>query len=255
MQDTIAYLANKLDYAARRGKAIKQISRKHKLNLDDAYAIQAGIMDLHYARGEEFIGVKMGFTSKAKMEQMNVHDMIWGRLTNKHYIENGGEVKFKKFIHPRAEPEIAFKLKEDLEWPIEFEEPEEYIESMAPAIEIVDSRYKQFKFNLQDVVADNCSAAGFVLGNWVPFHPEITNLKMDLLFDGEVIQSSTSASILGNPVESVIAAARLSHKYEQELPAGSIILAGAATVAEYMEEGMSVETRVEGMGSATFNIN
>ena len=134
-------------------------------------------MEERYTRGDNFVGLKLGFTSYAKMEQMGVHDMIWGRLTNDMWIQNGDEVMLDKFIHPRAEPEIAFKLKKALDREISLEEIPDYIESCCAAIEIIDSRYKNFKFSLEDVIADNCSSSGFVLGEWQPLPESLNDFK------------------------------------------------------------------------------
>jgi aldehyde dehydrogenase (NAD+) len=52
----------------------------------------------------------MGFTSRAKMVQMGVHDMIWGRLTDAMAVQDGGQVSLGRFVHARVEPELAFLL-------------------------------------------------------------------------------------------------------------------------------------------------
>jgi len=115
-------IAKQLDEAASSAEAVEQISLTQQLTEDEAYEIQAKSMEERYARNDDFVGLKLGFTSFAKMEQMGVHDMIWGRLTQNMWIENGGEVNLSSFIHPRAEPEIAFKLKKDLDREISLDE-------------------------------------------------------------------------------------------------------------------------------------
>ena len=100
--------AIKLDQAAMKAQLIEQLTKEHHFNLDEAYEIQRLAIQERITRGEKLIGLKMGFTSEAKMQQMGVHDMIWGRLTDSMIIENGGEAELAKYIHPRAEPEICF---------------------------------------------------------------------------------------------------------------------------------------------------
>jgi 2-oxo-3-hexenedioate decarboxylase len=196
----------------------------------------------------------MGFTSKAKMEQMGVHDMIWGRLTDEMQYQNGDDFPFQKFIHPRAEPEICFLIKKDIDSVISLENVKDYVEGVAAAIEIIDSRYQNFKFSLEDVIADNCSSAGLVIGKWHSPELSLDNLKIDLMVDGEIVQTGSSVAILGNPWESLVAAARLAAQYGETIKAGHVIMAGAATSAVYLKTGQKVSAKVESLGEVSLNI-
>src|SRR5215468_10089451 len=108
----IKALAQRVDDAARYAKEIPQLAEP--ITLADAYAIQKQSVGRRYERGEKQVGIKMGFTSRDKMIQMGVHDMIWGRLTDGMIVEDGGPTSFKRSVHPRIEPEIAFLLKSEL---------------------------------------------------------------------------------------------------------------------------------------------
>ena len=110
----INHVARIVDEAAAKAEAIPQLSLEHPLNVEEAYAVQAASIQRRLDRGESRTGVKMGFTSKAKMIQMGVDDLIWGRLTDQMVIDDGGEVDYGSLIHPRVEPEIAFLLNQDL---------------------------------------------------------------------------------------------------------------------------------------------
>ncbi len=89
--------------------------RARTISLDDAYAIQPPRSRAASARGETRVGMKMGFTSRAKMVQMGVDDMIWGRLTDAMLVEDGGTIEIAQYVHPRVEPEVAFLLKAPLD--------------------------------------------------------------------------------------------------------------------------------------------
>ena len=110
-------------------------------------------------------GLKVGFTSKAKMIQMGVDQVIFGRLTSDMQIQNSGRMSVAQAIHPRIEPEIAFRLAQDVDYVLSPESALSTVDAIAPAMEIIDSRYKDFKFTLQDVIADNSSSSHFVLGD------------------------------------------------------------------------------------------
>ncbi len=248
-------LAEIVDTAALNAQAIEQLSLQHQFNVDESYVIQSESIKRRYERGEKLIGLKMGFTSEAKMKQMDVHDMIWGRLTDSMLINNGGEVAFDQFIHPRAEPEICFLIKNKIDRELTLAEAKNHTEAVAAALEIIDSRYQNFKFSLEDVIADNCSSAGFVIGPWHPHNMPIDNLKMVMEIDNVPVQIGSSSAILGNPWKSLVAATRLAAQYEQEIPEGSYIMAGAATSAVYLKQGQKVKAIVEHLGAVEFSVS
>jgi len=247
-------LAKNVDDAARNAKAIAQISDTQKLSLDDAYTIQKKMIALRLGRGERRVGMKMGFTSRAKMVQMGVSDMIWGRLTDKMLVEDGGRISKAKFVHPRAEPEIAYLLKAPLAGPVTPAQALAAVEAIAPAIEIIDSRYANFKFSLEDVVADNASSSAFVIGNWCKPDIDCSNLGMILEVDGRAAQIGSSAAILGNPARSLAAASRMVAEHGERLEAGWIVMAGGATEAVALTAGVSVRNTVEKLGSVSFSV-
>jgi len=247
-------LAKIVDEAALNAKPVAQLSLENQFSEKEAYEIQAHSIARRKNRGEKIVGIKLGFTSKAKMEQMGVHDMIWGRLTDKMLLGRNANVLLEKFIHPRAEPEICFLVKKEISQEVPMEELQQYIYGVAGAIEIIDSRYQDFKFSLEDVIADNCSSAGFVIGKWHTVDTPIENLKMDLFINDEVVQSGSSKAILGNPWESVVAASRLCAQYGHVIKAGSYIMAGAATSAVFLEKNQTVKVEVETLGTIQFSI-
>ncbi len=246
-------VAQTLDQAAKNANATEQISLKQSFTEQDAYEIQRLSLEERYTRGECFTGLKLGFTSFAKMEQMGVHDMIWGRLTDSMQVENGGEIQMDKFIHPRAEPEIAFLLKKDIDKEITLEEIPEYVLACAPAIEIIDSRYENFKFSLEDVIADNCSSSAFTIGAWQPLPKSLNDLNISLSFNGEIIEQDSSNAILDNPYLSICNASRLAAKYNQPFLTGDILLAGAATSAVFIKKDTKISAKVATIGRCEIN--
>ena len=253
-QSDIARLAEVIDSAAVAAKATKQFSESTELTPEQGYDIQAASILRRVERGEKRIGVKMGFTSRAKMVQMGIDDMIWGRLTDGMIVEDGESISMTDYVHPRAEPEIAFLLKKPLAAPVTAAEAMAAVEAVAPAIEIIDSRYRNFKFSLADVVADNCSSSGIVVGAWQSVDSDLTNLGMILEINGRPRQIGSSAAILGNPARSLVAAARLSTAAGEPLEAGWIVMAGGATAAEALSVGDYVRNTVQRLGAVGFSV-
>lgn len=250
----VAKIAKKLDDAARKARAVAQPSDTMKMTLDEAYDIQAASIQRRVDRGEKRNGMKMGFTSRAKMIQMGIDDMIWGRLTEGMVVEDGAPISLKDYVHPRVEPEIAFLLKRPLGYPCSAADALAAVDGVAPAMEIIDSRYKNFKFSLEDVVADNASSSGFVLGPWCRKDSDLDNLGMVMEFNGRPVQIGSSAAILGHPVRSLVAAARLTAEAGERLEAGWIVMAGGATAAEALRPGVAVRNSVQGLGSVGFTV-
>jgi 2-oxo-3-hexenedioate decarboxylase len=246
--------AHLLDDAARHAKAVPQIDPKGELSLADAYAIQSASIQRRATRGERRVGVKMGFTSRAKMLQMGIDDVIWGRLSSDMQVEEGAAVKFSRFVHPRVEPELAFVLKKPLAGDVTAAEALAAVEAVAPALEIIDSRFHDFKFSLPDVIADNASSSGFVIGPWSDPRKDFGNLGLVMSIDGRVVQVGSTAAILGHPLRSLVAAARLSAAAGEPLQAGWVVMAGGATPAEWIKPGQYISIEMERLGTAGFHV-
>jgi 2-oxo-3-hexenedioate decarboxylase len=253
MTDIEAF-ATTVDDAARHARAIPQLSAGAgaALTLADAYEIQRVSIGHRLKRGAHRVGVKMGFTSRAKIVQMGVADMIWGRLTSDMVVEDGGPIALARYVHPRVEPEIAFLLKKDLVGAVTPLQALAAVEAIAPAMEIIDSRYEAFKFSLEDVVADNSSSSGFVTGAWHRPDIDFSNLGLVMRFNGEPKQIGSTAAILGHPLRSLVAAARFAAEAKEPLKAGWIVMAGGATAAEALSPGVFVELEMQALGRVAF---
>lgn len=247
-------IAEILDKAAQNVEAVEQLAALNQINLSDAYEIQRFSIDRRIERGEKITGFKLGFTSYAKMEQMGVHDLIWGILTDKMLLNPDEEVDLNRWIHPRAEPEIAFRVSKDIDKALTLDEIPKYIDKMAAAIEVIDSRYKNFKFSLEDVIADNCSSTGYVLGEWHDLRTDISDLKINLIMDDEVVEMGKTSAILENPLQSIVELSRLATEDKVPVKKGHIILAGAATAAVYLNKGNHVSSELETMGRVGFEV-
>lgn len=250
MTRDLASIAAELDNARATATSVAQLDTD--LTLDDAYAIQSLNLRSRVAAGESHVGPKLGFTSKSKMEQMGVSDVIVGFLTAEMEHPADQPLELGGLIHPRIEPELVFRLGRSVEVRSD-DTPEslsrrirESVDAVAVGMEIIDSRYRDFKFSLSDVVADNTSAAKFIVGEWQHFPRELRGLPVEFLINDATVESSTTDAILGDPFIAFDQLATMTLRYAFELPAGAPILAGAMTAAHWLESGQHVEARVEG---------
>ena len=248
-------LAVVVDEAQREARAIPQLTKGYPdLSVSDAYAIQALSVARRIARGEKRIGVKMGLTSRAKMVQVGVEEAAWGRLTDTMLLEEGDVLKKSAFVHPRLEPEVAFLLKKRLLGKVCILICLSAVEAIAPAMEVIDSRYENFKFSLPDVVADNTSSSGLVIGGWRSPEIDIANLGMVLSVNGRPKEIGSSAAILGHPVRSLVMAARMTAEWGETLEPGHIVMAGGATAAHPVSVRETISLEVQDLGSVSINV-
>ncbi len=251
----IAAIATRLDEAAQKAQAIPQITGETgELSLADAYDIQRAAIEHRLARGARLVGVKMGFTSEAKMAQMGLSDQIWGRLTSDMVVANGGALDRSRFIHPRVEPEVAVRLKAPLTGEVTRDEALAAIDAVAAALEVIDSRYENFRFALGDVVADNASSSAFVVGPWLAADTDIADVAMTMRVDDAVAETGNSAAILGDPLRSLVAAARLAGAAGLVLQPGWTVMLGGATAAAAIGSARTVSLDAAHLGRVGFTI-
>lgn len=249
-------LARIVDDAAHKGHEIEMLSAQGPLDLETAYDVQRLSMKRRFERGEKLVGMKMGLTSLAKMQQMGVHNPIYGHLTSSMQLGDGATVKLSEHLHPRVEPEIAFILGEDIRGPVTPAQAMLAVHGLCAALEVIDSRYKDFKFTLPDVVADNASSTKFIIGSDIrhPAEIDISNLGMVMSLGSRAQQIGSSAAIYEHPARSLAALANMLHERDEYLRAGMIVLAGGATAAVHLEAGDEVMLEVAGLGTTSFSV-
>ncbi len=246
---TIAGLAAFLETAELQASPVAKITDAHpEMDWEDAYAIQDAIRQRKIDAGVQIAGLKMGLTSYAKMKQMSVEDPVYGFLTDYGNIPDGGDITCARLIHPKVEAEIAFVLKHELKGPgIEIADVIAATDYVLPAVEVIDSRYENFRFDLKSVVADNTSSAHFVAGTT---HVPVTGLdlpgiRVSLEKNGEVVATAVGSAVLGNPAQSVAMLANLLGERGITLPAGTFIMAGALTEAIAVAPGDRIVARYD----------
>jgi len=252
---TLDQLARHLHACQREARDTPKITDEHpEMDWDDAYAIQDRILAAKLKAGARVAGYKAGLTSHAKMKQMGVTDPVFGFLVNEFTVPDGGEVKVGELIHPKVEPEICFVTRTELAGPgCSIAHVLAASDVVLPGIEVIDSRYRDFKFHLKSVVADNTSAARFVVGGHA-----VDARSVDLRTTGIVLEKNgvpvalgAGAAVLGHPAAAVAMLVNHLGRRGKSLPAGSLVLSGGATEAVTVKAGDHVCLRMQGMGSVS----
>ena len=234
--------------------AVAAITESEDLSLDDAYAIQDAAIELRVAGGERIIGAKLGLTSKAKQEQMGVDEPVYGWLTDAMLLAPEAPVVCSELVHPRCEPEIVFRVGEDLQGPgVTAHDVLDATRTVCGGIEVIDSRFEAFSFTLPDVVADNTSAARFVLGT-KRVDPDAVDLGLiGCLFEvnGVLVGTAAGAALLGHPAAAVALLANHLGRRGKKIEAGWTLLAGGLTSAVPLHPGTHVSATYAHLGSVS----
>jgi 2-oxo-3-hexenedioate decarboxylase len=252
----LARWADELEGAARERREIEPITaRAPSFTVADGYAVQEELIRRRVQAGDRVIGVKLGLTSKAKQQQMNVDEPCYGVLLASGSQPIEEPVAVADLIHPRVEPEIVFHLRDRLAGPgVTAVDVLGATEAVGGGFEVIDSRYAAFKFTLADVVADNTSAARFVLGpRWVS-PQDIPNLALVgcvLEADGQPVTTAAGAAVLGHPAAAVALLANWLGSRGRAIEPGAIVLSGGLTDAVPLTPGRHVTASFGRLGSLT----
>jgi 2-keto-4-pentenoate hydratase len=219
------------------------------LDLATAYAVQARGIAMRQALGEQVVGGKLGFTSEAMRRAMGVSSPNYGWLTDAMMVE-GGEVDLSALIHPKVEPEIAFVLGEDLEGPgLTADDVLAATAWVAPCLEVVDSRYVDFRFRAADNIADDSSAACVVLGRAVePGDFDLRLVGCVVTVDGALAHTAAGAAAHGDPAAAV---AWMVNNCGRPLPAGFVVISGGLTSPVDLAPGVRVSVDIDRIGSTS----
>jgi 2-oxo-3-hexenedioate decarboxylase len=254
-KNTIAALAEHLENAERQAHDVLKITEEHPdMDWDDAYAIQDEIRRRKEARGERTVGLKCGLTSFAKMKQMGVETPVFGFVSDYMARPDGGEIKFSEMIHPKVEAEICIVTKAPLKGPgCNVATVMAATDLVVPAVEIIDSRYRDFKFDLKSVIADNTSSSRFVIGGRSRDLDELDlrTLGVVLEINGEIRAMAAGAAVLGQPLAAVAMLANHLGARGQEIPAGTFIMTGGITEAIGVQAGDCVAARFQDLGTVS----
>ncbi|WP_433886774.1 fumarylacetoacetate hydrolase family protein [Pseudomonas vranovensis] len=229
--------------------------RWETISIEDAYHISLYSIERRVAAGDRIVGKKIGVTSAAVQRMLDVHQPDFGFITEQMAFADGAQISLgaNRLIQPRAEGEIAFKLKHDLVGPgVTEADVLTATEYVMPCFEIVDSRIQDWRIRIQDTVADNASCGVFVLGDSQvdPRRLDLPNLRMQVFKNGELISQGLGSAVQGNPLTAVAWLANTLGAFGIPFKAGEIILSGSLVPLEPARAGDQFALTIDGLGSA-----
>jgi len=254
-REDIVRLCERVEGAQIRAYAIPKLTNEYpNMTIGDGYAVQLELRKRFLAAGHKQTGWKAGLTSKAKMIQMGVSVPSIGFLTDRMARPENSAITVSDLVHPRVECEVAFVMKKTLKGPnCSREDVLDATDYVLPAVEIIDSRFSGFKFDLESVVADNGSSARYVGGGRARYPADIDLRTLGVVMEknGEIVTMGASAAVLGHPADAVAMLVNILGELGEELPAGSFVMSGGITEAVAVKPGDSIVARFQELGSVS----
>lgn len=223
-----------------------------RLDVTQAYEAQWAGVEARLEAGERLVGAKLGLTSRAKQLAMNVDSPLYGFVTSGMLATYGEPVELSTLIHPRVEPEIAFLISRDIPTPATVTTVLACTEAVFAAVDVLDSRYHDFRFSLPDVVADNASAALFLLGPKAVRPEDAGDLRLlgcVLRSDGQVVATAAGAAVMGHPAAPVAWLANRLAETDRVVKAGWMVFSGGLTEPVPLRPGGCVTAEFAELGT------
>jgi 2-oxo-3-hexenedioate decarboxylase len=254
-REDVVRLCERVEGAQTRAYAIPKLTDEYPdMTIGDGYAVQLELRKRFLAAGHKQVGWKAGLTSKAKMIQMGVNVPSIGFLTDRMSRPESSAISTSDLVHPRVECEVAFVMKKTLQGPgcnaADVLAATDYV---LPAVEIIDSRFSGFKFDLPSVVADNGSSARFVGGGRARYAEDLDLRTLGVVMEknGEIVTMGAAAAVLGHPAEAIAMLVNILAELGEHLPAGSFVMSGGITEAVAVKPGDSIVARFQELGSVS----
>ena len=251
----VTSLGDELYDALCQRRTVEPLTARHAgITIEDAYRVQQRLVARRLEAGERVVGKKVGVTSKAVMDMLGVDQPDFGWLLDGMVCNDGQTIAAGTLIQPKAEGEIAFLLKRDLQGPgVTATEVLAATEGVMACFEIVDSRIRDWKIRIQDTVADNASCGVFVLGDRLvdPRRVDLNTCGMVLEKNGEIVATGAGAAALGAPANAVAWLANTLGRLGIGLKAGEVILSGSLAAMVPAASGDSLRVSIGGIGSCS----
>lgn len=222
--------------------------------ISDSYRIQQEQVRQWVATGDQVKGHKVGLASLAMQRQMGVHQPDYGHLLASMFHLEHMPFDASGYLQPRIEPEIAFVLGRALSGPgVTVADAMRAVDFVVPALEIVDSRIRDWKISIVDTVADNASSGGVVLGSR-PTRLDTLDLRTvgcTFHINGETVSTGAGGAVLGSPINALVWLANTVGPLGITLEPGHVVLPGSMTRAEPIKAGDTVVAAMGQLGSVT----
>jgi 2-keto-4-pentenoate hydratase len=227
------------------------------LTMADGYAVQAELTRLLLADGDSIVGYKVGLTSKPMQRMIGLDTPDYGPVLGSTVYRHGDAISLSEFIQPKIEAEIVFVLGDRLSGPgVSVTDAHRAIAGIAAAVEIVDSRFADWRIKLADTISDLASnGAVAVSSQLVPLAGIDSRLiGMTLTRNGELVDTGAGAAALGDPLAVVAWLANTLGEHGVDLEPGHLVMTGALHAAVPMAAGDVFRADFDRLGPVTIRV-
>ena len=249
-------VAAELLRAEQTGVPLAPLRLTHRLaTADQAYAVQFATLQLKRGQGRRVVGWKIGLTNPVMQQTFGINEPDYGVLLDDMAVAPGGAVPAAALIAPRVEPELAFRVKQDVgTQAVTLDNIDDYLDGVWLALEIVDSRIANWDIQLADTIADNASSGRYVLGDKLfPLTDvDMFHTQAELLINGELVGRGSSHQVMGTPLAAVVWLIQKLQEYGVAVRKGEVLLSGAICNAVPVRAGDVVVGQFAGLGEVQF---
>ena len=217
-----------------------------KLSIDQAYAIQLGLIERRSAAGERQIGWKVGLTAPAIQRQFGFHEPVFGCVLDSK--PSGHVFALGELIAPGFENELCLRLRADLSGTVTLQEARSAIDVVYPSLEIIETR-GPFTEQIALALADNAQQKTVILGAPVALPEDLAAIEASVSINGQRVATGSGDAVLGNPLNSIVWLAGKLGAYGRGLRAGDIVMTGSFTRQFPIAAGDTIETLFSGIGA------
>ncbi|MCF2570783.1 2-keto-4-pentenoate hydratase [Brevibacterium sp. UCMA 11754] len=223
---------------------------------EEGFRIQQQIVRIKKTRGDKVVGFKLGNIAKAMQDKFGVDEPDYGYLLASHFLPENLPVPASDFIEPFIELEVGFVLKHELSGShITAADVISATDYVLPALEIIDSRVKNWNIGLGDTLADSGSAGAVILGAQPRSLSDVnvSDMHGEIQFDGQTVAEGNSSAVYGSPVSAIAWLCRRIAEYGVGLRAGDLVIPGSCLAAEKMRPGTQIQGEFRGWSSVQFD--
>ena len=238
----------------------------HKLtpkNDSEAYIIQEELKLLYLSLKDNIsIGKKVGCTSLDGQKQLDISEPFYGNLFSRFYDIEPKDISSKKFSKPFIEPEIALRIKEDInisKAPFSINDIEDLFDGFVCSLEIVDFRFNK---DLKDIGACNLIATNGASEFWIR-NSEVFSMKkinfddhkINISFNNEIVGEGNVNNVMDSPLNSALWLINKIAQKGETLLKGQFISTGTCTKAHELSPKTKISADFGEFGKIEFNYN
>ena len=263
--EQVAAAALALDEAERTRQQGKPLTLEWRdMDMDDAYAIQKAWVDRKLDRGDAITGYKIGLTSRAMQQAMNIDTPDYGVLMQSMLFDNHSTLKAADFLDPRIEAEFGFVMKKPLFGDdVTMAQVLDATDYVVPALELISARTTRtdpetgYTRNVFDTIADNAANAGYVPGDTRidPNGVDIRHSGALLYVDGVVEESGLGGAVMEHPAYGICWVCKRFAPHGIGLEPGQFVLSGSFTRPVAVAAGTEIRADYGDLGEIHLNFD